>query len=181
MNASKTVEMMFSERRFPMMTTRPIGQISSRSRVVLMLVATCAVALTCGVGTSATASAAGDTRTPTLQGFTPDLSVSRGQTVHFKIETDAPAYSITIYLLDDTGVAGTKPVASLPNPPAPQVQPPCLPNQDAGLLDCSNWSESASWTVPANTVPGLYIALLQRSDTNASGQIVFVVQDDVNN
>jgi len=181
MNASRTVELMIFERRFHMMTTRPTGQINRRSRVVRMLVATCAVLVTCGVGAGAGASAAADTSSPNLQGYTTELSIIRGQTVHFKIETDAPAYSITIYLLDQNGLAGTQPVASVPNPPAPQVQPPCLASQDAGLVDCSNWSESASWAVPANAVPGIYIALLQRADTMASSQIVFVVQGDSGN
>jgi len=179
MNASRAVEQMIFERRFHMMTTRPTGQINRRSRVVQMLVAACAVLVTCGVG--AGASAAADSPSPNLQGYTTELSIIRGQTVHFKIETDAPAYSITIYLLDQNGVAGTQPVASVPNPPAPQVQPPCLSSQDAGLVDCSNWSESASWAVPANAVPGIYIALLQRADTMASSQIVFVVQGDSGN
>ena len=178
MNGSRTVELMFFERRFHMMTTRPTGQISKRSRAVRMLVATCAVLVTCGVGAGVGASAAADTGSPNLQGYTTELSITRGQTVHFKIETDAPAYSITIYLLDQNGIAGTQPVASVPNPPAPQVQPPCLASQDAGLVDCSNWSESASWAVPANAVTGIYIALLQRADTKASSQIVFVVQGD---
>jgi len=181
MNASRAVELMFFERRFHMMTTQPTGQISRRSRVVRMLVATCAVLVTCGVGAGAGASAAADTGSPNLQGYTTELSITRGQTVHFKIETDAPAYSITIYLLDQNGIAGTQPVASVPNPPAPQVQPPCLASQDAGLVDCSNWSESASWAVPADAVPGIYIALLQRADTKASSQIVFVVQGDSGN
>ena len=161
-----------------MMTTRPIDRITSRSRIVRVLVAMSAVVLAWGVGAGASASAANDTSTPTLQGFTTDLSVSRGQTVHFKIATDALAYSITIYRLDDSGIAETTPAASLPKPSAPQVQPPCIPNQDTGMVDCSNWSESASWAVPDTAVPGIYIALLQRFDTTDSSHIVFVVQDD---
>lgn len=161
-----------------MMTTRPIGEFGNRPRIVRVLLAACAVVLACGVGANAGTSAADDTRAPTLQGFTTDLSVGRGQTVRFKIETDAPAYSITIFRLDDSEGTGAQPVAALPNPPAPQVQPPCIPSQDGGLVDCSNWVESASWTVPANAVPGIYIAMLLRADTNASSQIVFVIQED---
>jgi len=160
------------------MTTRPIGQIRRRPGVVRVLAGTCAFVFICGFGAAVNASAADAQSSPVLQGFTTDLSVSRGQTVHFKIATDATAYSIAIYQLDESGIAGAQPVASLPNPPAPQIQPDCLPNPSTGLVDCSNWSESASWTVPAATIPGIYIALLQRSDINASSQIVFVVQDD---
>ena len=158
-----------------MMTTRPIDEFGNRPGIRVLLAA-CAVFLACGVGANAATSAAEDSA-PTLQGFTTDLSVGRGQTVHFKIETDAPAYSITIYRLDASGGAA-QPMAALPNPQAPQVQPPCIPSQEGGLVDCSNWVESASWTVPANAVPGIYIAMLLRADTNASSQIVFVIQDD---
>jgi hypothetical protein len=164
-----------------MMTTRPAGKITRRSSVARMLVATSAVALTCAFGAPAGASAAADTPPQTLQGFTTNVSVSRGQTVHFKIETDAAAYSITIYPLDGAGTAAAQPVASVPNPPAPQVQPACIPDPASGVVDCSNWSESASWAVPLDAVPGIYVALLQRPDTTASTSIVFVIQADGGN
>lgn len=162
------------ERRYFMMTTRTVRQIASRPRVRL-LAATVAGFVLAGAGALASQAA------PGLSGFTTDLSVNRGQTVRFKIETDALAYSITIYQLGGSEVAEATPVASLPAPPAPQLQPPCLPNQDTGLVDCSNWSDSASWTVPAGAVAGIYVALLQRPDTNGSSQIVFVVQDEEEN
>jgi hypothetical protein len=161
-----------------MMITQPVDSIRHRPRFARASLRLGAIVLACGVGVCASTSAADDPRAPTLQGFTTDLSVGRGQTVHFKIETDASAYSITIYQVDDAGVAGAQPVGGVPNPQAPQVQPPCLGSQDTGLVDCGNWSESASWTVPASTAPGIYVALLQRADTQASSQIVFVVQDD---
>jgi hypothetical protein len=126
------------------------------------------------MGARVAAAAAAD---DTLQGFTTDLSVGRGAMVRFRVETNATAYSLTIYRLDESGVAAMPPVASVPNPPAPQVQPPCIPSLDTGLLDCGNWAVSASWTVPATAAAGIYIALLQRPDTGASSQIVFVVQD----
>src|SRR4030095_14753481 len=34
-----------------------------------------------------------------IQGFATDISVNKGQTVHFKIKTDATAYTIKIYRL----------------------------------------------------------------------------------
>src|SRR5213595_2877981 len=34
-----------------------------------------------------------------LQGFATDISVNRGDTVHFKIDTNAPAYTIQIFRL----------------------------------------------------------------------------------
>jgi hypothetical protein len=147
--------------------------MTSRPRVRL-LVATFAGFVLAGVGAGGNAVQAGSTD-PILQGFTTNTSASRGQVVHFKIETDALAYSITIYQL---GESGAQAVASLPTPPAPQLQPPCLPDSGTGVIDCSNWSESASWTVPANAIPGLYVARLERPDTGNGSEIVFVVQDD---
>lgn len=114
---------------------------------------------------------------PSLRGFATSTSVSPGQTVRFKVETDASAYSITIYQLGDGG-GGAQLVASLPTPPGPQVQPPCVSDPNSGVVDCSSWSESASWTVPTNAAPGVYDALLQRSDTTDISHIVFVVSDE---
>jgi hypothetical protein len=114
---------------------------------------------------------------PSLRGFATSTSISPGQTVRFKVETDASAYSITIYQLGDGG-GGAQLVASLPTPPGPQVQPPCVADPSSGVVDCSGWSESASWTVPTTAAPGVYDALLQRSDTTDISHIVFVVSDE---
>src|SRR5437868_289678 len=35
----------------------------------------------------------------TIQGFATDISVDRGQTIHFKVDTDAPAWHVEIYRL----------------------------------------------------------------------------------
>ena len=163
-----------------MTTTRPIGKIAGRSAAARMLVVATLAALTGAAGARLEARQVADPSADLLQGFTPDVSVARGQTVHFKIETTATAYSISIYRLDGAGMAASQPLATVPNPPAPQIQPPCLADPDAGI-DCSNWSESASWAVPTDAVPGIYIALLQRPDTNTSTSIVFVVQGDAGN
>ena len=59
----------------------------------------------------------------------------------------------------------------------PQTQPAC--DTDAtGLIDCGNWAVSASWTVPATAVSGVYIAHLVRDDTGGSSHIVFIVRND---
>ena len=47
-----------------------------------------------------------------------------------------------------------------------------------GLIDCGNWGVSASWTVPADSVSGVYIARLVRDDNGGASQIPFVVRDD---
>ena len=46
------------------------------------------------------------------------------------------------------------------------------------MIDCGNWAESASWTVPADATSGVYIAKLIRTDTGGASHIAFVVRDD---
>ncbi|HYZ01535.1 MAG TPA: N,N-dimethylformamidase beta subunit family domain-containing protein, partial [Candidatus Binatia bacterium] len=121
-------------------------------------------------------SGAGDS---TIQGFTTDISVNVGQTVHFKIKTNARAYSIQLYRLGYYGGNGARLVASIqPSASLPQTQPACLGDTATGLTDCGNWAESASWPVPSTAVSGIYLAMLRRSDTGGENQIPFVVRDD---
>jgi hypothetical protein len=49
------------------------------------------------------------------------------------------------------------------------------------LVDCGNWSVSASWATPVDTVSGVYVAKLTRTDTGGSSHIIFVVRDDTGN
>jgi methionine-rich copper-binding protein CopC len=118
-----------------------------------------------------------DTPEPSIQGFTTDISSQPGDTVHFKINTDASNYSIDIYRVGWYQGAGNRKVASItPSASLPQTQPACLTTTD-GLTDCGNWAESASWSIPSDAVSGVYFAYLRRADTGATNQIVFVVRD----
>jgi len=146
--------------------------MKARFRVHQVLLAAAAVAL---ISTSADAqqqTAVADD--PTVNGFAVEDAVDPGGGVHFKIETDAQAFSISIYrFLNSDG--GDELVASLPAPRAPQIQPPCAVDPATGATDCSNWSQSAMWTVPADARPGTYYALLRRADTGGVNHILFVV------
>src|ERR1017187_4538634 len=115
----------------------------------------------------------------TIQGFATDISVNKGETVHFKISTIAAAYTITIYRLGYYQGNGARKVGtSIISAALPQIQPGDLYDPSTGLTDCGNWAESAHWDVPANAVSGIYIAKLKRSDTGGSSHIVFIVRDD---
>jgi hypothetical protein len=115
-----------------------------------------------------------------IQGYGTAMSVPIGGTISFKINTPSTGYHIDILRLGYYGgngarliAAGLKPSASLP-----QTQPACLTDSSTGLIDCGNWSVSASWTVPSQAVSGVYIAHLVRDDGKAAGddsQIPFVV------
>ncbi|MCB2178268.1 MAG: hypothetical protein KQH57_20865, partial [Actinomycetales bacterium] len=120
--------------------------------------------------------AAGD---PTIQGFATQMSVQPGQTIDFKINTDASAYSIDIYRTGWYGGLGARHIASVtPSASLPQSQPACMNDVSTGLYDCGNWAVSASWAVPSDAVSGVYIALLERADNGGVSQITFVVRDD---
>jgi hypothetical protein len=112
----------------------------------------------------------------TIQGFATDISVDRGDTVRFKIDFGG-AYRIDIYRLGYYGGLGARKVATV-TPTQPQNQPNCNADSSTGLIDCGNWSVSASWAIPANATSGIYIARPTRSDTGGASHIAFVVRDD---
>src|SRR6476661_8090845 len=114
-----------------------------------------------------------------IQGFATKMSVDAGETVQFKIDTDARAYTIEIYRTGWYGGDGARRVATVaPSVPLPQRQPNCINDVTTELYDCGTWAVSASWSVPTTAVSGVYIARLHRADTDESSHITFVVRDD---
>lgn len=113
-----------------------------------------------------------------IQGFATDISVNKGETVHFKINTNASAYTIDIYRIgyyngDGARLVGTGVITAT----LPQSQPDPIEDPVVGLVDCGNWNESAHWDVPDMAVSGVYIAKLTRTNGDAS-HIIFIVRDD---
>ena len=121
-----------------------------------------------------------DAGDPSIVGFATDISVNKGETVHFKIDTDATSYHIDIYRLGWYGGSGARLQGTgVITATLPQLQPAALTQPDVGLVDCGNWAESARWDVPADAVSGIYIARLERDDdTHGVSHIVFIVRDD---
>jgi len=115
-----------------------------------------------------------------IQGFATDISVNKGETVHFKIKTDASAYTINIYRIGYYQGNGARKVGTgVVTATLPQTQPADLYNSATGLTDCGNWKESAHWDVPSSAVSGVYIAKLTRTN-GGSSHIIFIVRDDSN-
>ena len=114
-----------------------------------------------------------------IQGFATDISVNRGQTVRFKIDTVSTNYRLDIYRMGYYGGLGARKVATV-EPAAFPVQPACHDHLETGLIDCGNWTESASWNIPANATSGIYFAKAIREDAANTGasHIVFIVRDD---
>jgi len=116
---------------------------------------------------------------PNIQGFTTDISVNVGQTIFFKVSTNAASYRIDIYRLGYYQGNDGRFIASVsPSAPLPQIQPACLTDSATGLIDCGNWGISASWTVPSTATSGFYFARFVRPDTGEVGAAMFIVRND---
>jgi hypothetical protein len=116
---------------------------------------------------------------PSIQGYATQISVNRGGTVQFKVDTNASNYRFDIYRMGYYGGQGARKIATV-NPTAslPQNQPNCLTQASSGLIDCGNWAVSGSWTVPSTATSGVYFAKVVRTDTGGASHIVFIVRND---
>lgn len=116
----------------------------------------------------------------TIQGFATEISTNIGGTVDFKIATDSTHYRIDIYRMGYYGGAGARKVDSIEKSlTTAQIQPHPIVDMSLGLIDCGNWSVSASWQIPTDFVSGVYFAKLVREDGTEDASIIpFVVRDD---
>ncbi|NKM25162.1 N,N-dimethylformamidase beta subunit family domain-containing protein [Rhizobium laguerreae] len=113
-----------------------------------------------------------------IEGFATDISVDNGKTISFKINTNSTNYRIDIYRLGYYGGMGARKVDTIQHTGL-QNQPNPLRNASTGTVDAGNWAVSASWTVPEDSVSGVYIAKLVRQDgTSGQNHIPFIVRDD---
>lgn len=120
-------------------------------------------------------SGAGDSN---IEGFATDISINRGSTIDFKINTSSNNYRIDIYRLGYYGGMGARKVATIQHTGV-QNQPNPLRDGVTGAVDAGNWAVSASWAVPADAVSGVYVAKLVRQDgTAGQNHIPFIVRDD---
>jgi hypothetical protein len=113
-----------------------------------------------------------------IEGFADNISVNRGTTINFKINTDCANYRIDVYRLGYYGGNGAALKTTMTRSSA-SVQPTPVTNVPIGLIDCGNWSVTASWAVPGTAVAGVYIAKLTRLDgVTGANHIPFIVRDD---
>ena len=116
---------------------------------------------------------------PNIVGFATDISVNAGQTISFKVSTNATSWRMDIYRLGYYQGNGSRFVATvLPSAPLPQVQPACISDSTTGLVDCGDWAVSGSWVVPSTATSGIYFGRLIRLDTSEASPVVFVVRND---
>jgi methionine-rich copper-binding protein CopC len=116
----------------------------------------------------------------TLQGFATEMSVNRGEVVKFKVTNTALApHRVEIYRMGYYQGNGARLVSTISDAQTREVnQPAPLSDPNTGLVDAGNWSETASWQVPADATSGIYFARLVREDTGGASHIVFVVRND---
>ena len=120
---------------------------------------------------------------PSIVGFSTDISVNKGSTIHFKIDVNTgtdKSFGIKIYRLGYYQGNGARLIADLGTGFTGVTQNACAVDNVTGLTDCGNWTEDASWNVPAGAVSGLYIAKITRSAAAGGGSnhIAFIVRDD---
>jgi hypothetical protein len=160
----------------------PGGLAAATQDVVALAAANCSsppnaiVAENCMPGNPASEwdiSGAGDS---TIQGFATDISVNQGDTINFKVKTTASSFRLDIYRMGYYGGNGARKITTINA--AGKNQPNCLTDSPTGLIDCGNWSVSASWTVPANATSGIYFARAVRTDNGGASHIFFVVRAD---
>jgi len=119
---------------------------------------------------------------PSIQGFTTDISYDLGQTVQFKIQTPATSYRLDIYRMGYYQGNGARRVDRVQATGPQNASTPCMTGGYPGLVDCGNWNVSATWTIPADAVSGIYFAHLIREDLAPGdfreSHVFFVVRDD---
>ena len=113
-----------------------------------------------------------------IEGYATATSVNKGSSIDLKVNAAAGAsFRMEIYRMGYYGGAQARLISTLPSVPAVS-QPACVGNATTGLLDCSNWSVSATITTTSSWTSGVYMVHLVRLDTGTDNQVMFVVRDD---
>jgi hypothetical protein len=114
-----------------------------------------------------------------IEGFATAQSINHGESINLKVNTaGGVSYSAYIYRSGYYGGTGAK-LHSVLTGLVGTAQPACTSAPTTtGLIDCSNWSVSATVTTTANWPSGAYLVRLVRADNGAENHILFAVRDD---
>ena len=119
-------------------------------------------------------------RRPGIQGFATDISVNQGETVGFKVDTDASNYRLDIYRMGYYGGTGARKVATVHAVGRAAADPAGLPDRRGDRprrLRQLGASRRRGRCRPRD-VRHLLRQARPRRDTGGASHIVFVVRDD---
>ena len=120
----------------------------------------------------------GATTNSNIAGYTDKLSYSAGDTVNFKVDSNNVGFNVEIFRHGYYGYVtfGAKRKATISGTPAVQSAPSI--NSYGGQV-CA-WSTTATWSIPSDATPGIYVYNMRRTDNSAFvAQGIFVVKSPV--
>jgi hypothetical protein len=114
-----------------------------------------------------------------IEGFATDASVNAGSSFDVKVNTaDNAPYRIDIYRLGYYGGAKGRLVSTIPGLTGVRQSACQEGSGNTGLVDCSNWSTSATITTSSSWTSGVYMLRLVRSDNGNDNNVIVVVRND---
>jgi hypothetical protein len=114
-----------------------------------------------------------------IEGFATATSVNQGGSVDIKVNTaDNAPYRIEIYRMGYYGGSHARLVSTIPNLVGLRQDACQSGTGNTGLLDCSNWTTSATITTSTAWPTGVYMLRLVRTDSGTDNNVLLVVRDD---
>lgn len=110
-----------------------------------------------------------------IAGYTDTLSYNLGDTVNFKIDSNNTGFNVEISRIGYYGYEsfGAKLKTTIAGTPAAQP----APTVDTYGGSVCNWSTTATWSIPTDATPGIYMYNMRRTDNSAYvAQGIFVVK-----
>ncbi len=113
-----------------------------------------------------------------IEGFATAQSIDHGESVGLKVNaTASTTMDVEIYRTGYYGGAGARLLSTLKSIPV-GPQPSCNRNTTLGLVDCSNWSVTATLTTSTSWTSGIYMLRIVRADNANDNFIILAVRDD---
>ncbi len=115
-----------------------------------------------------------------IEGYATASSITAGDSVGIKVNSAAGvSYRMEIYRSGSYGGSQGRLISTIPNLTA-VAQPACDSQSNTGLLDCSNWSTSATLTTTSSWKTGVYLIRLVRSNGTDYHVLITVRNDTAN-
>jgi hypothetical protein len=109
-------------------------------------------------------------------GYAKQFSTDAGNSVSFAVD-GVNAANIAIHRIGHYAGNRWRLVATISNTGTNQPDVQTLANSN-GSTSASNWSTTATWSIPADAVSGLYVGVVRNSGNTAQSWIPFIVRND---